>query len=289
MHAERPRFRNALSGLDSLSRSFLRMTLLYQCAQFAIFAAYAIPIGFLASYVVPFAAVSVGFHGIVLTMLCLFKGDFVIVPGDRALERVNAANAITLFRVSTLPTILFVILASKDYPVRYSLVALVAIVFATDFLDGYVSRRNKETTRVGKMMDSASDYSLLFVMSIVFYYFHTIPAWFFGLLVLRLAGQVAMVVVVLAVKKRITPKTTILGKATVASTMILFAFELLRFVADIPPAWYSTLEYAVGAIIVASIVDKALLMSRDLGAPTRPSSGRGRLNTDSNGVNNGND
>jgi len=287
MHAERPR--NAHDRLDSLSRSFLRTTLLYQCAQFALFAAYAIPAGFLATYAVPFTVVSVGFHGIILAMLCLFKGDFVVVPGGRALDRVNAANAITLFRVSTLPTILFVILASKDYPVRYSLAALVAIVFATDFLDGYVSRRNKETTRVGKMMDSASDYSLLFVISIVFYYFHTIPAWFFGLLALRLAGQATMVVVVLAIKKRITPKTTFLGKATVASTMVLYAFELLRFVADIPPAWYSTLEYAVGAVIVASIVDKALVMSRDLRAPTRPSSGRGRLDTDSNGENNGND
>jgi len=287
MHAERPR--NAHSRLDSLSRSFLKTILLYQGAQFALFAAYAIPAGFLAAYAAPFAAASVGFHGLVFAMLCLFKGDFVVVPGGRALDRVNAANAITLFRVSTLPTILFVILASKDYPVRYSLAALVAIVFATDFLDGYVSRRNKEVTRVGKMMDSASDYSLLFVISVVFYYFHTIPAWFFVLLVLRLAGQVAMVVVVLAIKKRITPKTTFFGKATVASTMVLYAFELLRFVADIPPAWYSTLEYAVGAVIVASIVDKALVMYRDLEAPTTPSPGRGRLNSGTNGENNGTD
>ncbi|PKL25984.1 MAG: hypothetical protein CVV47_02320 [Spirochaetae bacterium HGW-Spirochaetae-3] len=289
MLAERPRSPNALKRLDSLSRSFIKTLLLYQCIQFAILAAYAVPKGFFAAYVIPFAAVSIAFHGLIFTMLCLFKGDFVIVPSGRALERVNTANAITLFRVSTLPTILFVILASKNYPIRYSLVALVAIVFATDFLDGYVSRKNKETTRVGKMMDSASDYSLLFVITIVYYYFRVIPAWLFGLLVLRLAGQVAMVIVVLAVKKRITPKTTFLGKATVASTMILYAFELLRFVADIPLAAYSILEYVVGAIIVASIVDKVLIMARDLRAPAQPSSGQGRLNPITHGENNGSD
>lgn len=226
----------------------------------------------------PFAACSIAFHALIFVMLELFKGDFVIEPTGRTLSRVNLANAITLFRVSTLPTILFVIIASKEYPIRYSLVALVAIVFATDFLDGYVSRRNHETTRVGKMMDSASDYSLLFVITVVFYYFRIIPTWFLALLVFRLTGQVAMVAIILAVKKKVTPRTSFLGKATVASTMVLYAFELLRFVADIPPQAYSALEYAVGAIVAVSVVDKVLIMRRDLKARPRALGEAGRLN-----------
>lgn len=263
--------------LDTLGSSFLAVILAFQCVQAVIFLAYAMPFGFLAEYAPPFALCSVAFHALILAMLFLFKADFVIEPSGRRLDRVNLANAITLFRVSTLPTILFVIIASRSYGVRYSLIALVAVVFATDFLDGYVSRRNKETTRVGKMMDSASDYSLLFVITIVFYYFGIIPAWFLGLLVARLSGQVGMVIVVLAVKKSVTPRTSFLGKATVASTMSLYAIELLRFVTDLPPVAYAALEYAVGALVALSIVDKALIMVRELRAPAGDEATDGRL------------
>ena len=261
----------------------------YQIIQFGIFAAYSLPIGFFRSYALPFSIVSMGFHCFTFIMLYLFRGDFVVEPSGRKLERINMANAITLFRVSTLPTILYVILASKDYAIRFELVALVAIVFATDFLDGYVSRKYKEATRAGRMLDSASDYSLLFVISLVFHYFHIIPFWFLALLVSRLAGQFAMVGVVLAVKKRVTPKTSFLGKATIASTMVLYAFELLRFVADIPPAVYDTLEFAVGGIVVLSIADKILIMMRDLKAPVQEPSGPGRLNSIADGETNGTD
>lgn len=275
--------------LDTLTRSFVAVLSSYQLAQFAVFAAYALPLGFFGAFALPFAISSVGFHLLTLALLVVFRNDFVIEPSGRRLERVNLANGITLFRISTLPTVLFVILASRDYPVRYALVALVAIVFATDFLDGFVSRRYEETTRVGRMMDSASDYSLLFVISLVFYYFRIIPAWFLYLLVGRLAGQTLMVLAVLAVKKRVTPRTSFLGKATVASTMALYAFELLRFVADLPPAAYSTLEYVVGGIVAVSIFDKLRIMLRDLRAAPIAAAGPGRLTPTNDGETHGDD
>jgi len=123
----------------------------------------------------------------------------------------------------------------------------------------------------------------------VFHSFHIIPFWFLVLLVSRLAGQFAMVGVVLAVKKRVTPKTSFLGKATIASTMVLYAFELLRFVADIPPVVYATLEYVVGAIVVLSIADKILIMMRDLKTPVQEPREPGRLNSIADGETNGTD
>jgi len=275
--------------LGSLVQSFIRFLIAYQTIQVAIFLAYSIPMRFFSSYIVDFLFSSIGFHVFIFMLLFVFRGDFVIEPSGRKLERVNKANAITLFRLSTLPTILFIILASKDYPMRYQLVALVAIVFATDFLDGYISRRDKETTRVGRMMDSASDYSLLFVISIVFYYFKIIPGWFLALLVTRLAGQAVMLLAVLVVKKRITPKTSFLGKATVASTMVLYAFELLRFVADIPPAAFRVFEAVVGLVIMVSIIDKVIMMAHDLGSTDRANSKTGRLNPIMNGDTDGSD
>jgi cardiolipin synthase (CMP-forming) len=269
---------------DALVNSILLTVAAFQLAQFALFLGYALPFGFSSRYILPFALSSVAFHGLLLGMLFIFRNDFVKVPEGERLTKVNLANKITLFRVSTLPTLLFVILASKDYPIRYPLIALVAIVFLTDFLDGYVSRKAKEVTRVGKMMDSASDYTVLFVISIVYYYFHIIPAWFLVLFAGRLAGQTLMMLTVLAVKKRITPRTSFMGKLTIASTMVLYAVELLRFVASLPAIAFTVMELVVGAIIVLSIVDKIAMMAQDLRAPAAPDGGSGRLNVTENGV-----
>lgn len=264
---------------DTLVKSILGLVFLFLAVQFVIFLAYAIPFGFANRYLVLFSLSTVTFHGLLLFVLFLFRHDFIKEPSGEKLVRVNLANKITLFRVSTLPTILFVIIASKDYPMRYPLIALVAVVFFTDFLDGYVSRKGKEVTRVGKMMDSASDYTVLFVISIVYYYFHLIPVWFLVLLVARLAGQTIMVLIVLAIKKRITPKTTILGKITVAATMILYACELLRFAANLPASIYMYMEAVVGIIVVSSIVDKVILMIKDLREPAPTATEPGRINS----------
>ncbi len=287
MLAEKPMEKSHISKPDSLTRSFISVLVLYQVIQGAIFIAYSLPIGFFTSYALIYFISSTGFHAFVYALLLLFKGDFIIEPSGLKLERINKANMITLFRLSTLPTIFFIILASKDYPMRYELIALVAIIFATDFLDGYISRRDKETTRVGKMMDSASDYSLLFVISIVFHYFHIIPEWFLVLIIFRLVAQGVMVLTVLAVKKKVTPKTSFFGKAAVASTMILYGFELLRFVLDIHPTVYAVLEYIAGGIVAISIGDKVLLMKSDLSTPSQGSTKDGRLNPVTDGERHG--
>lgn len=269
--------------LSRLSASMVVSIALFQLLQFGIFLAYALPFRFFHRYALPFAVSSVIFHGILLYVLVLFRNDFVKEPGGEKLYRVNLANLITLFRISTLPTILFIILASKDYPIRYPLIVLVAVVFFTDFLDGYVSRKIRDKTRVGRMMDSASDYTLLFVISIVYYYFHLVPLWFFAVLAARLAGQTVMVLVVLGVKKRVTARTTPMGKATVASTMVLYALELARFVTDLPPLLYTVAEIAVGAVVAVSIADKLIIMAKDLKAPPAAEPAAGRLDPGAGG------
>ena len=262
---------------DKLSRSIISTSAAFLVAQLAIFTGYALPFRFTGRYVLPFILVTIAYHALVLGLLFVFKGDFVIEPGKQALDRINLANKITLFRLSTLPTALFVLLASKDFPIRLPLVALVALVFATDFLDGYISRKDNQVTRLGRMMDSASDYALLFAISVVFYYFHIIPAWFLYLLVIRLAGQALMMLTVLIIKKQVAVRTSFMGKATVASTMVLYVVELFRLFSDINPVVYRIMEYAVAVIIFVSIVDKLLLMAKDLKAMPIGAKGSGRI------------
>ena len=192
-----------------------------------------------------------------------------------ALDHINLANRITLFRVTTLPTLLVLIMAAREYRIRIPLLALIVLVFISDFADGYVSRKHAQVTKVGRMMDSASDYSLLVVLSIVFYYFRLLPLWFFLLVIGRLFLQSAFMGVLIAVKRHIEPKTTPMGKVAVASIMILYAVEVGRLVFALPMSWpFAAVEWAAGGIVAASIVDKVISFIRELGT-TVPAEGTG--------------
>jgi cardiolipin synthase len=244
---------------DKLSLGILRTTGILFLVQIALFLSFSLPAGFFGEYGSIFFPVSAAFHLLLLGMLFLFKQDFVKEATGERLEGVNLANCITLFRVSTLPTLLFLVLAARDYRIRYPLLVLVVIVFASDFVDGYVSRKAGEVTRVGRMMDSASDYSLLIVLTIVFYYFILIPAWFFWLVVARLGIQLVFMGILIAGRKRIDPKTTILGKVGVAAIMILYAIEVLRLIFGLERGpVFGALEWITGGVIVAGIVDKSV-------------------------------
>jgi phosphatidylglycerophosphate synthase len=260
--------------IDRIGKSIIVAILAYFLLQLGIFAAFAVlavpsnsslPRSLLAAHGAPFLAAAVAYHGLLLALLLLFKQDFVKVPSGERLERVNLANAVTLFRLTSMPTLLFLVLAAKDYKMRLPLLGLVVIVFATDFADGYISRKGGEVTKVGKMMDSVSDYVLLLVLTIVFYYFSLVPPWFFLLVTARLGLQVVLVAVLIIVKKRIEPKTTFMGKAAVASIMVLYALEVLRLILGVGRIpLVSVLELATAAIVLASMVDKVAAFAREL-------------------------
>lgn len=229
----------------------------YYVMQILLFFAFAVPGGFGARYGIQFWAASSCFHLALLGMLFVFRNDFVIETTGEKLVRVNMANRITLLRITTLPTLLFLIIAAKEYRIRTPLLSLVVFVFLTDFLDGYISRKAKQVTRVGRMMDSASDYSLLAVLTIVFLYYRLIPGWMFFLVTARLGLQSLLMGIIIVVKRRIEPKTTPLGKVAVASIMVLYSIEVLKLVSlPLPDTVLKMMEYAVGAVVVISMVDK---------------------------------
>lgn len=260
--------------IDRLGKSIIGAILAYFLVQVGIFASFAalalpsnpsLPRSFLLSQGPIFLLVAAAYHALMLAMLLLFKQDFVKVPSGERLQRVNLANAVTLFRLTSMPTVLFLVLAAKDYRIRIPLLGLVVLVFATDFADGYISRKAGEVTKVGKMMDSASDYGLLLVLTIVFYYFSLVPPWFFLLVTTRLGMQVVLVFILIFVNKRIEPKTTFMGKAAVASIMVLYAVEVIRLIFGIGRiGLVAALEWATAAIVLASMVDKAMAFVREL-------------------------
>ncbi len=88
----------------------------------------------------------------------------------------NLPNLITASRVLLIPV--FVAVFAKDSPTRSLLAALVFLLAAlTDFMDGYLARRRRETTLTGKLFDPVADKLLIISALILLVDFNRVPAW----------------------------------------------------------------------------------------------------------------
>ncbi len=243
----------------------------FLAGQFALFGALCAFYGLSARFFLVFAVSTACFHGFVLVVLMQFRADFVNVETGERLERVNLANRITLARLSTLPTILFLLVAWNDKPVAVPVAALVAAVFLTDFIDGYISRSRHEVTRIGKILDSVSDYSLLFFVAIALLYLGVIPWWFFAILAGRLATQTVLMAVLRLTRGSIEPKSSLWGKGAVASTMLVFGFDILKRLlgstSDMP---YLGIEIGGATVVFVSVFDKIAIFLRNFRTGAEP-------------------
>lgn len=245
--------------VKSLRQSITKTIVAYFITQCAVFCAFALPGGFFMEFWRQFLVTSGGFHIFLYFLLNRFKDDFRKEASREKLSSINLANRITLIRVSTLPTLLYLVIAAKHYRIRYPLLILVVFIFITDFLDGYVSRKANEVTKAGRMMDSASDYCLLIVLTLIFRYYRLIPIWFLILVLARLGVQVLLVTILIIIRQKIEPKTTFMGKVAVASIMVVYSFEVLGLIAgELPLALKNTIEWIVAALVMVSIGDKII-------------------------------
>ena len=81
----------------------------------------------------------------------------------------------------------------------------------------------------------------------------------------RLGLQVVLVFVLILVNKRIEPKTTFMGKAAVASIMVLYAVEVVRLIFGIGRIeLVAGLEWMTAAIVLVSMADKVIAFVREL-------------------------
>lgn len=101
-------------------------------------------------------------------------------------KKMNLPNKLTMLRmVMVVVFVVFMCLPAKLEWARY--VALAVFVFAsiTDFLDGYISRKNNLVTKFGKIMDPLADKMLVASGFILIATAGIIPAWMAIVIVLR--------------------------------------------------------------------------------------------------------
>ncbi|MHB9094224.1 MAG: CDP-diacylglycerol--glycerol-3-phosphate 3-phosphatidyltransferase [Eubacteriales bacterium] len=88
----------------------------------------------------------------------------------------NLANRITLVRIVLVP-VLLLILSIKINHGEYLAAAVFILAASTDGLDGYLARKRKEVTRLGKFMDPLADKLLVSAALISLVELREISAW----------------------------------------------------------------------------------------------------------------
>ncbi len=87
-------------------------------------------------------------------------------------------NLLTGARIAAIPVLVVLLAFSQDRPAVSFLAALVFVVAgATDFLDGFLARRQRLVSRFGKFMDPLADKLLVSAALIMLIPLDRVPAW----------------------------------------------------------------------------------------------------------------
>lgn len=220
-------------------------------------------IGIADGFVLFFIIIQAVFHGLLYAFLYLCRNLFYIENNGTPLEKVNIANKITLLRISMLPSILFLILSAKEQRIAPILMVALAVAFVTDLIDGRISRALNEVTRIGRILDSVSDYSLLIVIAAAYGAYQLLPLWLFLIIFFRLLFQAFGMLALLLIKKRVEPQPTVFGKIAIATTMSLFALEALKLVAPEERLnLFAYIEGLAGIVVTLSVFEKGCFFFR---------------------------
>ena len=252
---------------DSLTRDIIKTII-------GLFLAHAIFFGLLSylfkiSYeiILWFYSILILFQFLLFFFLMSMKDNFYIEATGRRLDRINISNVLTITRLSSIPTVLFIYLADGSEILGIILIILLFLIFLTDLLDGLLARRLNQVTRIGRYMDSISDYLIIFSIAIIFLKTNLIPLWFFALLILRLFIQAGGMGIILLREGSVEPETSFLGKVSISATMVIFILEIFKFlkIQYIGSEFFiRPMEYIAGGILVISIFDKFIFLGKKI-------------------------
>ncbi len=241
-----------------MEKSIFRTVFFYAAMQLFSLSLFRLIRGLPYESIIIYAAASLILHILIYFFLIHFKVYFFNESTNQPLYKINTANRITLLRISFLPTIAFLLQNREIIEIKNLLLILLILVFLTDSFDGQIARRRKQITKMGQMLDSISDYSLLAVISVVYFLNKIVPLWFFFLIFFRLFLQTLGMVIFIIMKKPIETKSTWGGKITIATTMTLYVIELIKLY--LPGQFavvFKDLEYFCGAVIFILYFEKA--------------------------------
>ncbi|WP_138158919.1 CDP-diacylglycerol--glycerol-3-phosphate 3-phosphatidyltransferase [Peptoniphilus catoniae] len=129
----------------------------------------------------------------------------------------NLANKLTFLRILLVPV--FVVLMYMDFQ-GARIAATIIFIFAsfTDFLDGYIARKNQLVTNFGKFADPLADKILVCAALIILTEIGDVPAW--GVIIIIAREFAVTGLRIIAASENITIAASKLGKVKTVSQLI---------------------------------------------------------------------
>lgn len=173
----------------------------------------------------------------------------------------NLPNKLTMMRVVLVPV--FMIFAAlshygtADFNAAFTLTAgiIFAVASFTDFLDGYLARKNNLVTDFGKFMDPLADKCLVTAAMLWFVEIGQMPAWALLIVIVR-EFAVSGLRMIAADKGRVIAAGWS-GKVKTASTMVCIVLMLL-------PIGYWVNSICVAVIVLTTIYSGVEYFTKNL-------------------------
>ena len=167
-------------------------------------------------------------HALTAVILHLLRDKFYTVHNQKKLHRVNLTNVLSLFRISTTPTLALFIIFIRPYRLQVPVIILTTLIFMSDFIDGKIARLLNQTTQIGRYIDSWSDYLILLAIGILFRNYALISKFFFIAMMIRFVVPIFGISILFIVASKTGYHSSWFGRASVFGVMVVIAFSVLR-------------------------------------------------------------
>ena len=140
-------------------------------------------------------------------------------PDQEGLDRVlTVPNAITVVRLACIPLFLWLLFGASR---QTDAAVLLAVLGATDWIDGFVARRYGQVSTVGKILDPVADRVLVVTAVIAIIVYGAVPVWF-G--VATLAREVVVSAAVLLLASLGAARIDVLWVGKAGTFALMFAY-----------------------------------------------------------------
>jgi cardiolipin synthase len=205
---------------------------------------------------------------------------------DARVDRVlTIPNVVTAVRLAAVPVFLWLLFGVQD---RVAAAVLLAVLGATDWVDGWLARRLGQVSTLGKVLDPVADRVLLAVAVTAIIVDGSVPLWL-GAAVLAREALVSVAVVTLAALGAARIDVVWVGKAGTFGLMVAFPLFLVAGPsaswpnAALVAAWVCAIPALILSWYAAATYIPLARGALARGRPGRSSRGKGRPGRSSRG------
>lgn len=161
-------------------------------------------------------------------MVKIDKKEFLLWP-----------NIISIFRLLMAIPLYFSLILNNGDKFNYNTLIIVAIIFISDYLDGYLARKLNQITELGKLLDPLADKIAVLIVSIALLQIEKLPFYLFLAIILRDALIFFGGIYVTQKIGYILP-SNIIGKLSVN---ILALYYIILIFTDLSPKFFEVVTF----------------------------------------------